>query len=341
MSRAQILNTVRLMVGSEFQNLTPETLTVDPVITGPRIWFNSTELVIKFGYLDSGNNPIIVTLGDTGQVEQTLTDYVNSKISELGAAFSYRGQIDGGDDEVSAFDLATLYGVETPRAGDYYKNETGGWFVLDGVTKYANDGDGILMNASGGFDVIDNSNAEIAVAVGDESYLTISGSPDLGFNIGFATEFKTTLDTTFTKLANITNSVGLTVNGLIAANEFAGVPIITAATNVISALKMLAGEINNNHLGVVSAFTTLVDNLSSKTIRYESSVAALTHTIPHTFGLNAAVGYWVKDASDGEYYNDQVSVKLTATSVVLAAESAFDCLVFVTSKTAVVNPMPG
>lgn len=350
MSRAQMMNTIRLMVGSEIQNLVPETLTVDPVITSPRIWFNSTELAVKFGYLDTNDDPIVVGMGDTSEVEQTLTNYVNTKIAELGAAFSYRTTVNGGTDEASAFDLGTLYGGDTPRAGDYYKVDTSGWFTLGSVTSFANVGDGVLINALGGFDVIDNSNSEIGVDSGSVDFLAITGNPDVGYEVAVTEGFKTQFAGVLTQLTNIRQAAGLTAEGQIPTDAFTEYDHLNSVTSIIGALQALNGAIvaaneqasldtTDLQMEVRTAFETLTTNLTDSFVAYESTAAAASHQVSHSFGTDVSVEYWIKDEDTGTYHNDQVSVSLGDGTVTLEATAAFNCKVYVRHQRTYINPM--
>lgn len=350
MSRAQMMNTIKMMVGSEIQNLVPETLTVDPVITSPRIWFNSTELAVKFGYLDTDDTPIIIAMGDTSEVEQTLTNYVNTKIAELGAAFSYRTTVNGGAEEASAFDLNTLYSGDTPRAGDYYKVEASGWFTLGGVARFANNGDGVLINAVGNFDVIDNSNSEIEVAAGSTDFLAVTGNPDVGYEVAVTESFKTQFASVLTQLTNIRQAVGLTAEGQIPADAFTDYEHLDGVSSIIEALQALddgivaakqqaATATTTLQTAVSTAFGALTTELSDSLVAYESTVAAALHEVNHNFGTDVSVEYWIKDEDTGTYHNDQVSVALAVGTVVLEASAPFNCKVYVRHQRTYTNPM--
>lgn len=114
---------------------------------------------------------------------------LQGQIAGLSSAFIYRSEIDGGADEANAFDLDTL---TNKAAGDYYKVNVGGWFVVgEGVPFYANTKDGIVFNSNAGADVIDNTNSVVDGTVGE---IDVTGSTDTGFVVSIAQAIKDRLE---------------------------------------------------------------------------------------------------------------------------------------------------
>lgn len=110
---------------------------------------------------------------------------LQDQIAGLSSAFKYRTEVDGGVDEASAFDLETL---EFTDAGDYYKVNVGGWFVVGaGVAFQANAKDGLVWNANATVDIIDNTNS---VVDGTADEIVVTGSTDTGFVVALAASIK-------------------------------------------------------------------------------------------------------------------------------------------------------
>lgn len=321
MSRPVEFHNLRLAAGSQFYNLVPEQVAVDPTpLTVPRIWFNTTEGVIKFSVLVEGT-PTAKAIGDTAELEQAiltlegeLTDYVDSEIAKLGAAFSYRGTVVPGADEPSAFDLATL----NAQSGYYYKAANDGYVTLAGTAKYLNEKDGVLFNSLGGYDIIDNSNSEVQGTTGE---VVVTGSSDTGFTVALAEAVKTQLSnlatstsTLLTQLDNVKTAAGLSATGQYVAPT--GTNYLDASTSIPTALSALDTSLKAASDAAAAnggALTALTGEINGNKFRQETTVAALTHTFTHNFGtpfVHATV--WVKDEDDGHWYNDVLSVRHSA-----------------------------
>jgi hypothetical protein len=330
---------IRLAAGSQFYNLVPEQLAADPTpLTVPRIWFNTTEGVIKYSKLVTGN-PTAIAIGDTSELEAAIADldtelrsYVDSEIAALGAAFSYRGTITPGADTGSAFDLGTLNG----ESGHYYKATGDGYVTLAADTKFVKAKDGVLFNSLGGYDVIDNSNSEVQ---GTADEVEVTGSSDTGFTVRLAAAVRTQLtnlsssvSTLLTQMAAVKAAVGLDASGNYVTPT--GTNYLDASSSVADALGRL-----DTQLKAVADDATKVDALrvaiNGNVARYESTVANVLHTITHNFdSKNVAVTVWVKDEVSGHYYNDVVSVRNSAdgNSIVIEASEAVNVIAVVEKK---------
>jgi hypothetical protein len=108
----------------------------------------------------------------------TLEEYVNS----LDNVFEYVGELAGGVDAAAAFDLGTL-AADKRQPGNYYKVSTKGFFKLAGSTFFANAKDGLVFNAAGGVDLMDNSNSAVA---GTTDQIEVTGTEDDGFKVKLA-----------------------------------------------------------------------------------------------------------------------------------------------------------
>lgn len=108
----------------------------------------------------------------------------------FGNVFEYIGTVAGGASSGTAYNLSSL---SQQSAGDYYTIITSGWFIV-GIDPpfYANAQDGLVWNASGGIDLIDNSNPSLTGTV-DE--ISVTGSIDDGYIVGIDDTFKTRLST--------------------------------------------------------------------------------------------------------------------------------------------------
>lgn len=124
--------------------------------------------------------------------------YVDSRISNLGAAFEYVGGVVGGASTGAAFDVTEL---SDTTAGSYYK-VTGAGFLKygeEGAAVYVNATDGIVFNTTAGFDVIDNSNSQV---LGTTNFVEVTGNSDAGFTVDLDETFKGRIDTLETGLSD-------------------------------------------------------------------------------------------------------------------------------------------
>lgn len=136
--------------------------------------------------------------GRVGVVETTYATKaeVASSISALGNAFEYVGTVDGNATPATAFDLA---GVAKNHPGAYYKVARAGYVKLgSGDAVMVNELDGILFNALGGFDVIDNTDYAISGVAG---FTDVTGSKDTGYQVDLDAAFKGRVSTLETGLA--------------------------------------------------------------------------------------------------------------------------------------------
>jgi hypothetical protein len=197
------------------------------------------------------------------------------RIDALGSALNYVGTVNGGANSGAATNLASLTEKD---AGDYYKVGTAGHFVLaPAASFFANSGDGLVFNLTGGIDKIDNTNSTVA---GTANYISVSGSTDTGYTVDIDSAFKTRLTTAETTLAGLgtmstqnANSVAITggtVNGTAiggttaAAGAFTTLTASSTATlNTLasSGATLTGGTINGMAIGgttaAAGAFTTV------------------------------------------------------------------------------------
>ena len=123
--------------------------------------------------------------------------YVDSRIANLGAAFEYVGGVAGGASTGAALDVTTL---SKTTAGSYYKVTAAGFLKYgeEGAAVYVNLTDGIVFNTTAGFDVIDNSNSQVA---GTTNFVEVTGNSDTGFTVDLDDTFKGRVDTLETGLS--------------------------------------------------------------------------------------------------------------------------------------------
>lgn len=137
--------------------------------------------------------------GRVGVVETTYATKaeVQSSISALGNAFEYVGTIEAGLNVAEALDLGTL---SKKHAGAYYKVARAGYVKLgEAEAKYVNELDGVLFNASSGYDVIDNTDYSINGVAG---FTDVTGSKDTGFQVDLDPAFKGRVGTLESGLAD-------------------------------------------------------------------------------------------------------------------------------------------
>lgn len=116
-----------------------------------------------------------------GDLQDTLAEFVN--------VFNYVGEVNGGVDEETPFDLASL--PEGGKdAGDYYDVATGGWFIVTGVEETAFEiagGNGIVFKADGNVKVFNNQLVNVS---GTADEVAVAGSKETGFIVGLAQAIK-------------------------------------------------------------------------------------------------------------------------------------------------------
>ena len=264
-------------------------------------------------------------------------------VTALGNAFNYVGGLNGGADSGSALDLETLP-AGGRDAGDYYKVLTAGYFKVGaaGTPFYANVGDGIVWNTSGGVDKIDNTDSNVQGTAGE---IAVTGSADTGFVVGLNSGFSARVAAAEGSVSTLTNGLAaettartaadLVLQGNIDAEATARAAadlalqgaIDAEATARAAADSTLNGKIGNlttltttekgSLVGAVNEVVALVgggtdavrDGYNATIFTYQSPTGATVHTIAHN--LNASfvdVGVQVERA-DGKYYNDIVSVE--------------------------------
>ena len=111
----------------------------------------------------------------------TRVQAVETALAAIDTPFDYIGEVNGGADEANAFDLST---VTDTAAGSYYKVATSGYFIQGADPAfYANAGDGLIFNKSGGVDLKDNTNTQLA---GTADQIVVVGNPDTGYTLQLA-----------------------------------------------------------------------------------------------------------------------------------------------------------
>lgn len=198
---------------------------------------------------------------------------VENMVAALGAAFNYIGVLTGGADEANAFDLGTLAGG-AKDTGDYYKVTTAGWFTYNNVATYFNVGDGLVFNAAGGYDKIDNTNSEVQ---GTADYVTVTGSTDSGFVVDVATTFKDRVSTAESNITTLQGDVGTLQTDL------------TALTGRVTTAE---GEIDTLQTDVTAAQSDITDIRSFIGAADGDTAPTYTSALVVTQGatLEAAVG---------------------------------------------------
>ena len=113
---------------------------------------------------------------------------VDQKISTaLTSAFTYKGSV-AGNGQASTAVAATATSLATsPQNGDYYKITTAGYVKKNGAADtaafFVNVDDSVVYNGSS-WDKIDNTNSGVSAEAGND--LTVTGSTDAGFVVGFS-----------------------------------------------------------------------------------------------------------------------------------------------------------
>lgn len=366
---------IQLAANGFIENLRAERLSADPSpMSAGRLWYNTTEKALKYSSLDETGAVVIQTFGNVAYIDSQVaaekaereaadqgldtrlasveSDYasqsfVNTKIASLGSAFEYVGTVDAGVSEAEAFDLSTL---DQTEAGDYYKVTTAGWVkVGEAAALYVNAKDGLLFNSQGTVDKIDNTNSEVQ---GTAEFVEVTGSPDTGFTVDLAPEFKARVadlesllaqettdrqeaDTALSgRIDDLESSVGgstgdladlATTNkdtlvGAINETDAAGKANATAIaaekTRAEQAEADLSTAIGQAATDAAQATSNLKGGINGQRATYQSDAAGLNHSFAH--GLNSgfvSVQVWV-EGSDGVYRNDIVALEETDVNTV-------------------------
>ena len=138
----------------------------------------STNIADKKIFIGTGS--AVVTYVDETQVDSKIT-------TALTSAFTYKGTQSGNGQgsNVSATSATQL--PQSPKNGDYYKIDTKGYVKAnsahDNTAIYVNVDDSVVYNGTS-WDKIDNTNSTIASS---GSSITVTGSPDAGYNVEVGT----------------------------------------------------------------------------------------------------------------------------------------------------------
>ena len=127
-----------------------------------------------------GDGSAAIKFIDTAAVDEKIT-------TALTSAFTYKGSV-AGNGQASTAVAATATALATsPKNGDYYKITTAGFVKKNGAADtaafFVNVDDSVVYNGSG-WDKIDNTNSGVTAEAGAD--LTVTGSTDAGFVVGFS-----------------------------------------------------------------------------------------------------------------------------------------------------------
>lgn len=243
-------------------------------------------------------------VANAGLSQAQVEAIVNAAIASLGNAFNYVGVLDGGVDEANAYVLDSLP-ANGKNAGDYYKVNTGGWFITGGVAVEARANSGLVWNTTGGVDVIDNTVSTVAGTAGE---IIITGTVETGFVVALAQEIKDAIAAAASGAPIAIGSLFVN-NSLTAINAVAPghynvygtgasfdlpTTLVSAESNVVGTAKVVvAGAGKQIHLHVVVEGRGL-----TKTIKGDVED-------PQSTG-NATVVGWNDPIQDTDYLMDQL-----------------------------------
>lgn len=127
-----------------------------------------------------GNGSVAIKFVDDSAVDQKITDALTS-------AFAYKGTVAGNDQASTATASSATSLAAGPKNGDYYKITTKGFVKKSGAADtaafFVNVDDSVVYNGSD-WDKLDNTNSGVTAESGGD--LTVSGSTDAGFVVGFS-----------------------------------------------------------------------------------------------------------------------------------------------------------
>ena len=128
-------------------------------------------------------------IGDGSTAIKFIDDAaVDTKITTaLTSAFSYKGTVAGNAQASTATSSSATELAAAPKNGDYYKITAAGYVkkmgAADTAAFFVNVDDSIVYNGTG-WDKIDNTNSGVTAEAGND--LTVTGSTDAGFVVGFS-----------------------------------------------------------------------------------------------------------------------------------------------------------
>ena len=236
--------------------------------------------------------------------DATNKAYVDQKVGDLGSVFEYVGTIEGGVDEAGAFDVGTLTKKE---AGDFYKVVVSGFVKLGaaGTPIAVKVGDGIVFNAEGGIDKVDNTNSEVQ---GTAAEIKVTGSTDTGFVVAIDTAFKTRVSTLESEAAAAQTATGLNADGTLAS--YTGTTYLNSATSIKAATVALDTAVKaevDRAVGVEGALASLTTDAKG------NLVAAINEVDLHADGAKAAA-----DAAQAELDVAELAIGLNTDGTLAA-----------------------
>jgi len=346
---------ITLAANSSIENMVIEPLGSDPTVpVAGQFWFNTTDKVVRYAKLDGAGAVIVRTLTDDEKVAADIAAHnatVQAQIAALGNAFNYISTLTGGADSANAFDMDGLP-ADQQDIGDYHKVASSGYFKwVDASsatqTVYANQNDGLVRNSAGGWDIIDNTNSNVA---GTANEIAVTGSADTGFTVALDSTFTSRMSTAEANIASnqtnigtLTNLTTTAQNDLVSAiNEVKAAADTNAAAIAQEVTDRTAADVNlqdqidtlnNNAGGGAEALRVAINN---KIAIYTASSAATNHSFNHGLGgEDLTVELWVQDT--GKWYNDSALIEMdpSTTTVNVPLTTAAVIKLIVEDKSAI------
>lgn len=318
---------MKMANGTALEQANIEKMAGDPSsFTHFRLWENTTEKLVKYARPDGVGGYEVVAFSSASDLNTAITDLdtalraeITNSVNNLGAAFEYKGLINGGVDEANALDLTTVVDA-TVGAGDYYRVDTSGYVKASAAAQpvYVNQGDGVLMNTTATetdaqFDVIDNTNATVQ---GTANEIDVTGSADTGFTVALSQTVRDTLTSLQSQIDAINTELTATQTGAGLATD--GTHVARTGTNYLDGSTSLADESTKLDAAVKTvedSVTSLSQAVAGRAASYDSRVAnggagpASTHTLTHNWGTDLVIVQpWIVRA-DGTLNNDMGNVK--------------------------------